>query len=86
MTNTSKLRAGISGFISGVCAFIAWLVMVPPEQQTALLSPLVELTPIQYRDYVGLIMRGLATFSSIYAVYSAAQSGPATPPKNPLPE
>lgn len=84
MNNTSKLRAGVSGIVSGLSAFVAWLVMIPPEQQTALLSPLVELTPIMWRDEVGLFFRGLATVSSIYAVYSAAQSGPATKPTNPI--
>lgn len=80
---TNKIQALISGCVSGVSAFISWLVMIPPEQQTKMLSPLVELTPIEWRDAVGLFTRGLATATSIYAVFKASQSGPQSPPKNP---
>lgn len=83
MDVTNKLRAGIAGGVSGISAFIAWLATVPPEQQTALLGPLVELMPIEWRAGIGLGMRALATVSTIYAVYQAAKSGPQTPPKNP---
>lgn len=73
---THKLQATITAWVAGLSAFVAWLMTVPPEQQTALLGPLVELMPLDWRPAVGLATRVLATASTIFAVYRAAQSGP----------
>ena len=84
--STSKIGAGIAAAVSGVSAFVAWLATVPPSEQNALLGPIVDLLPIDWRPAIGLFMRALSTFSTIYAVYQAAKSGPATQPKNPTNE
>lgn len=83
MTNTSKVRAIISGAIFGVANFIAWLATVPPEQQSGILAPFVETLPLEWRPAVGLWMKILGSVSGIYSVYSAAHSGPQTKPPNP---
>ncbi len=80
---TSKIRAGIAGAVSGIASFVAWLATVPPSEQNALLGPLVDMLPLEWRPAIGLGMRLLATTSTIYAVYQAAHSGPSTPLKNP---
>lgn len=69
-------------WIAGISAFISWLVSLPPENQDALIKPMIELTPLDWRPAIGLVSRVLATGSTIYAVYKAAHSGPQTPPKN----
>jgi len=79
---TSKIQAIVVAWIAGITAFISWVCTIPPEQQTSLLGPLVELVPIHYRDSVGGITRLLASASTVYAVYKAAHSGPQTPPPN----
>lgn len=79
---THKLQALLTAWVAGVSAFVAWLMTVPPEQQTALLGPLVDVMPLQWRPAVGLATRAIATASTIFAVYRAAQSGPQSPPKN----
>lgn len=77
---THKFQALVTAWIAGLSAFIAWLMTVPPEQQTALLGPLVEVMPLTWRPAVGLATRLLATGSTIFAVYRAAQSGPSPQP------
>ena len=80
---TSKIQALVTAWVAGVSAFIAWLVSLPPESQTGLITPLIELAPLDWRPGIGLFTRAIATISTIYAVYSASHSGPQTPPKNP---
>lgn len=80
---TTKIKAITAAWITATFAFIAWLMTIPPEQQGSLLGPLVDLTPIEYRGLVGFVTRLLASISTIYAVYSAAHSGPQSPPVNP---
>lgn len=81
--NTSKVRAILGGAISAVTSVIAWLATVPPEQQSGILAPFVELTPVSWRPAVGLVMKALAAGTGFYAVYQAAHSGPQTKPTNP---
>lgn len=76
---TSKLTAKISVWIAGVSAFIAWLVSLPPESQDALIKPLIELTPLDWRPAIGLVTRLLATATTILAVYKAANSSKQAP-------
>lgn len=79
---TSKLQAKIGAIVAGVTAFISWLATVPPEQQSGILAPLVDLLPLTWRPQIGLATRALATVSAIWATYKAAHSGPQTPPPN----
>lgn len=78
----SKLKALVTAWVAGVSAFVAWLVSLPPESQTSLIMPLIDLAPLDWRPGIGLFTRTLATISTIYAVYSASHSGPQTPPTN----
>lgn len=71
---TQKLQAKISAWIAGISSFVAWLVSLPPENQDALIKPLIELTPLDWRPAIGLVTRALATATTIYAVYKAAHS------------
>jgi hypothetical protein len=80
---TTKIQAIVTAWIAGITSFIAWLVALPPESQDSVIKPLIELTPLHWRPTIGLISRGVATASTIYAVYKAAHSGPQSPPKNP---
>ena len=78
----NKLQTLIAASVSGISAFVSWLVTLPPESQDAFLSPLVEITPLHWRPTVGFIFRALATISTVYAGYKASHSGPTTPPEN----
>lgn len=78
----SKLKAIISAWVAGISSFVAWLVSLPPENQDALIKPMIELTPIDWRPAIGLFTRAIATVSTIHAVYSASHAGPQTPPVN----
>lgn len=80
---TSKVQTFIAAIAAGLFEFVAWFMMIPPEQQTELLSPIVELVPIAWRDDWGLWSKLIARLSAIYALFTAARSGPQTPPKNP---
>lgn len=83
--NKSKLSALIGAIVTGVSSFVAWVMTIPPEQQTKLLSPLVELIGIENRDAVGLFMRTLASVSTVYAVYKSTQTGTNLPLPTPQP-
>lgn len=78
---TAKLQAIITAWIAGVSSFIAWLVSMPPENQDALIKPLIELCPINWRPAVGFVSRLLATASIIYGAYKTAHH--AQPPPAP---
>lgn len=80
---STKIQAITAAWIAGISAFIAWLMALPPESQTTLLAPLIDITPIEWRPAIGLATRALATVTTIYATYKAAHSGPHTAPQNP---
>lgn len=79
---TNKTQAIFTAWIAGVSSFLAWLVSLPPENQDALIKPMIELTPLDWRPAIGLASRALATATTIYAVYRAAHSGPNSPPRD----
>lgn len=66
---TAKLQSKISAWVAGLSGFIAWLVSLPPQNQDAVIKPLIELTPLDWRPTIGLVMRGLSTASLIYGAY-----------------
>lgn len=70
---TQVLQAKITAWIAGVSSFIAWLVSMPPENQDAIIKPLIELTPLEWRPTIGLVTRGLATASVIYGTYKMSR-------------
>lgn len=70
---TNRTQAIFSASVSGVSSFVAWLVSLPPENQDALIKPLIEFTPIDWRPAIGLVTRALATISMIYGAYKASQ-------------
>lgn len=74
----NTLSGKISAWVAGVSAFVAWLVSLPPENQDAIIKPLIELTPLDWRPSIGLATRFLATVSTIYMFYK-------THPKPPTP-
>lgn len=80
-----KISALIAAIVTGFSSFVAWVMTIPPEQQTKLLSPLVELIGIENRDAVGLFMRTLASISTVYAVFKSSQSGTNLPLPTPPP-
>lgn len=81
--NTPKTRALVGATIAGASGFLAWLATVPPEQQDALLGPIVSLLPLHWRPTIGAVMRALSSVAAIYTALQASHSGPQTPPQNP---
>lgn len=81
---TNKVQTIIAGIVASISSFWSWILSMPPEMQTQTLQPFVELTPLDWRPALGLFMRTLASVSTLYAVFRASQSGPGTPPKNPV--
>jgi hypothetical protein len=79
---TTKFQAILAAWIAGTSAFVAWLMTLPPESQTALLAPLIDVAPLEWRPAIGLFTRTLATVTTIYATYKAAHAGPQSPPVN----
>lgn len=76
---TTKLQALVWGIGAGIFEFVAWFVMIPPEQQTEYINWIMEFIPIYWRDDLGLWSKGISRFAAIYAVFKASQSGPKTP-------
>lgn len=79
---TSKIKALTGAIIAGITALLAYVANTPPEQQDALVGPIVALLPIGWRPTIGLVMRAI---SSIATIYFAIQAH-ATTPANPLPK
>lgn len=73
---TAKAQAILSAWIAGLSSFIAWLVSMPPQNQDAIIKPLIELTPIEWRPAIGLATRALATGSMIYGAYKISHPQP----------
>jgi hypothetical protein len=80
---TERAKSKLSVWIAGISSFVAWLVSLPPENQDAVIKPLIELSPIGWRPTIGLISRALATGGMIYAAYKthSAIQNPQEPPK-----
>lgn len=76
---TDKLKAKLAAWVSAASGLIAYLVSLPPSNQDAVLGPIVALAPVDWRPEIGLITRGLAAASLIYAAHKHA-SQPPTPP------
>lgn len=83
---TNKTQALWSAIVSGVSGYLAYFINLQPAMQTGILGELVEILPFEWRPAAAGITKTLSTVLGIYAGYTAAKSGPATPPKNPTNE
>ena len=84
----NKTQLWIAGVTTSLGSFIGWLATVPPEQQDALMAPIVSILPLHWRPAIGLISRALASGGAIWGLYVAHRGptgtpGPAQPPSNP---
>lgn len=79
---TTKQKALWSGVIAAASGFLAWLANTPPEQQDALLGPLVNSLPVTWRPSIGAAMKLLSSIAIIYSTVQASHAGPTTPPVN----
>lgn len=70
------IKVVILSSVSGISAFIAWLVSLPPESQDAFIKPMIELTPISWRPEIGFMTRAIAVVTAATAAYKASKSGP----------
>lgn len=73
-------QALLSGIIAGITTFLGWFIALPPEQQNSLIAPIIATVPVARQPNLAVGMKLIGTASSIYAVFKAAQSGPAKPP------
>lgn len=77
---TPKQKAVWSATIAAATSALAWLANTPPEQQNALLGPLVDAMPVSWRPYIGSAMKLLSSIAIVYSTIQASHSGPATKP------
>lgn len=80
MTITPKQKALWSAVTAATAGFLAWLANTPPEQQDALLGPLVSALPLTWRPTIGAAMKFLSSVAMVYSAIQASHSGPSTPP------
>lgn len=81
MKITTKQKSLWSASFAAVTGFLAWLANTPPEQQDAVLGPLVALLPVHLRPTFGAIMKVLSTVAVIYSTVQASHSGPSNQTK-----
>ena len=78
----SKLRAKLLAALAGISGMLSYVATIPPSEQDHVVGLLVNVFPIGWRGEIGSICRLIAAIATFYAVYSAAHSGPNTPPAN----
>lgn len=76
---TTKQKAIWSAVVAAVSSFLAWLANTPPEQQDALLGPLVGALPVSWRPTIGAAMKLLSSVAVIYSTVQASHSGTPNP-------
>lgn len=77
---TSKQKAVWSAIVAAVTSALAWLANTPPEAQNAILGPLVDIMPVDWRPTIGAITKALSSVALVYSTIQASHSGPATKP------
>lgn len=78
---TEHIKTVIVGSIAGLSGFGAWLFTLAPTYQTELLTPFINIAPVNWRPGLGAGLKLLSMVTGLYATYRAAKSGPTLPTK-----
>jgi hypothetical protein len=73
--NKTKIEAVAGAAVTAVFGFLAWLVSLPPEQQTGVLGQIVSVFPAAWQPAIGFWTKTISSFSVIYMVYKASHTG-----------